>query len=175
MAYLVIAYPDLTKNDFDKIQHYREQNDKLFFKIVDPHFTIVFPIFDMTENEFVNEVRLQATNIEKFSFKIRCSTINKDRFSDHYHAFLVPDEGFSNIVKLHDKMYCDKLRDNLRLDIDFIPHIGIGNSLDKFFCKSMVDEWNSIDFLIAGSISKLTIVKYENDKGITEIENINLK
>jgi len=175
MAYLVIAYPDLTKNDFDKIQRYREQNDKLFFKIVDPHFTIVFPIFDMTENEFINEVRLQATNIEKFSFKIRCSTINKDSFSDHYHAFLVPDEGFSNIVKLHDKIYCDKLKDNLRLDIDFIPHIGIGNSLDKNFCKSMVDEWNRNDFLIAGSVSKLTIVKYENDKGITEMKNINLK
>jgi hypothetical protein len=39
----------------------------------------------------------------------------------------------------------------------------------------MVDEWNSIDFLIAGSVSKLTIVKCENEKGITEIENINLK
>jgi hypothetical protein len=175
MAYLVIAYPELAKNDFDRIQHYREENDKLFFNVVAPHFTIVFPIFGMAENEFINEVRLQVTNIEKFSFKIRCSTINKDSFSHYYHAFLVPDEGFSNIVKLHDKIYSDKLKGNLRLDIDFIPHIGIGNSLDKGFCKSMVDEWNRNDFLIAGSVNKLTIVNYENDKGITEIENINLK
>jgi hypothetical protein len=174
MGYLVLAYPDLTKSDFDKIQHYRELNDKLFFKSVAPHFTIVFPVFDKTETEFINEVKLQVTNVKKFGFNIRCSTINKDSFSEHYHSFLVPDEGFSNIVKLHDKLYCDKLKDNLRLDIDFIPHISIGNSLDKNLCKSMVDEWNRNDFSIAGSVSKLTIVKYENDK-ITEIENINLK
>lgn len=174
MAYLVIAYPDLEKKDFDKIQHYRELNDKLFFKVIAPHFTIVFPVFDKTETEFIDEVKLQATNIEKFNFKIKCSTINKDSFSDHYHSFLVPDEGFSNIIKLHDKLYCDKLKDNLRLDIDFIPHIGIGNSLDKYLCKSMVDEWNKTDFSITGAVTKLTIVKYDNDK-VTEIESINLK
>ncbi|WP_348824418.1 2'-5' RNA ligase family protein [Flavobacterium aestuarii] len=174
MAYLVVAYPELTINDFDKIQKYRELNDKLFFNVVKPHFTIVFPVFDITESEFIDEIKLQANSIEKITFNIKCSTINKDAFSDYYHSFLVPDEGFSRIIRLHDKLYSDKLKDNLRLDIDFVPHIGIGNSLDKHLCKAMVDEWNKNDFSIAGTISELTIVKYEN--GIVEnIEKIRLR
>ncbi|MGB9772354.1 MAG: 2'-5' RNA ligase family protein [Candidatus Kapaibacteriota bacterium] len=173
MAYLVLAYPKLTSDDFTKIQNYRKKNDELFFKIVDPHFTIVFPVFDISEDKFIEEVKQKSTNIAKFDFVIRCATINKDAFNDYFHTFLVPDEGYSKIVKLHDKLYSDKLKDYLRLDIDFIPHIGIGNSKDKNSCKKMVDEWNKKDFSISGKITHLTIVNYENDR-VTKIEEIEL-
>lgn len=86
----------------------------------------------------------------------------------------VPDEGSSRIVKLHDKLYSDKLKDNLRLDLDFIPLIGIGNSQDRHKCKKMVDEWNKEEFELRGTISRLKIVRYENDV-VTTIEEIKLK
>jgi len=57
-------------------------------------------------------------------------------------------------------LYSGSLSNNLRLDIDFVPHIGIGNSLDKYECKGMADEWNAKDFEIKGSISQLSIVNY---------------
>ena len=44
MAYLVLAYPELTSESFDRIQSYRKDNDELFFNVVNPHFTIVFPV-----------------------------------------------------------------------------------------------------------------------------------
>ena len=81
----------------------------------------------------------------------------------------VPDEGYSRIVKLHDK-----LKDNLRLDLDFIPLIGIGNSQDRHKCKKMVDEWNKEEFELRGTISRLKIVRYENDV-VTTIEEIKHK
>lgn len=173
MALLVLAYPQLITNDFDKIQSYRKANDELYFKVVQPHFTIVFPVFDVLEDELVEEVREKASHWSRFNFTIRCATINKDAFSEYFHTFLVPDEGYSQIVKLHDKLYSNKLKDNLRLDIDFVPHIGIGNSIDKFACKKMVDEWNGQEFSISGSITHLTVVKYENDT-VTKIEEIEL-
>lgn len=174
MAYLVLAYPELKSDDFGNIQNYRKDNDELFYKVVKPHFTIVFPVFDSSEEEFVNEVKDKSTTLTKFDFIIRCATINKDAFSDYFHAFLVPDEGYSKIVKLHDKLYRDKLKNNLRLDLDFVPHIGIGNSTDKYACKKMVDEWNGKDFSISGKITHLTIVNYENNT-VTKIEDIELK
>lgn len=174
MAYLVLAYPELTSENFDKIQNYRQGNDELFFNVVNPHFTIVFPVFDISEEEFIREIKDKSAKFKKFDFVIRCATINKDAFSDYFHAFLVPDEGYSKIIKLHDKLYSDKLKNNLRLDIDFVPHIGIGNSIDKFSCKKMVDEWNEKEFFISGKIINLTIVNYDNGL-ITKIEEIELK
>lgn len=172
-AYLLIAYPELANDDFDKIQNYRKHKDELYFSVVKPHFTIVFPVFDIKEDEFIKEVKTQTSNLNGFDFTIRCATISKDTFSEYFHAFLVPDEGFSSIIKIHDKLYSDRLKDNLRLDIDFVPHIGIGNSTNKLLCKKMVDDWNKEEFEIAGTIKQLTVVKYENNT-ITEIENIEL-
>ena len=87
MAYLVIAYPELTSADFAKIQNYREHNDQLYFKVVRPHFTIVYPVFDCNEDEFIKEVKAQTSNLKRFSFAIRCATINKDAFSDFFMSF----------------------------------------------------------------------------------------
>ena len=174
MAYLVLAYPDLSKNDFNLIQAYRKDKDELFFNMVEPHFTVVFPVSDMLRDNFINEVKEKSRNLAKIEFVIRCATISKDAFKDYFHVFLVPDEGYSQIVKMHDQLYSGILKKDLRLDLDFVPHIGIGNSKDKFVCKRMVDAWNEKDFAIGGTISRLTLATYENDS-VTILEEIALK
>jgi hypothetical protein len=175
MAFLVLAYPVLALVDFERIQNFRRDNDELFVKVVEPHFTIVFPVSNLSQEELVREVKDKTKNVTKFRFVIRCSTINKDSFREYYHAFLVPDEGYSKIVKLHDKLYSEKLKNELRLDIDFIPHIGIGNSKDKHLCKKMVDQWNDEDFSLSGEISHLTVVKLQqNTNTILKVDEIEL-
>ncbi len=173
MLYLVLAYPKISKKDFEFIQNYRKANDPKYFKVVDPHFTIVFATSNFTENDFVDEVAKQTNGIQKFDFKIRCATINEDDSHEYYHEFLVPDEGYSQIVKLHDKLYSGAFFDNLRFDIDFIPHIGVGNSTDVHVCKKNVDTLNAQNVFIEGSVDTLDIVAYENNT-ITTIRKIEL-
>jgi hypothetical protein len=174
LAFLVLAYPEIEPSNFELIQVYRRKNDGLFYSIVDPHFTIVFPVFDQTESEFLIEIQHLSKNYYSFDFVLRCSTINKDAFSEYYHAFLVPDEGNSNFIKIHDKLYSEKLKENHRMDLDFIPHIGIGNSKEKMDCKKMVDEWNTNDFAISGTVSCLTVVEFK-DNSIRNIAEIPLE
>lgn len=174
MAYLVISYPELSWSDYNWIQRFRRENDPLYYSVVEPHFTLVFPVFDIEETAFVQEATKLLAGVNKIDFTLRCATINKDAFSDYYHILLVPDEGFSKIVKLHDRLYSGLFKSNLRLDIDFIPHIGIGNSLDKTVCKQWVDDWNSQDFEINGSINQIDIIEYDNNK-VSTVEIIKLK
>ena len=51
--------------------------------------------------------------------------IIKDVFSSLTHLFLVPNEGCSAFVILHDPLYTGSLTDSLRLDIPFISHLTI--------------------------------------------------
>lgn len=134
----------------------------------------MFPAFGLTKEEFCQTAFDTTIGVHKIDFIIRCATINKDSFNDYYHSFLVPDEGYSNIIKLHNKLYSGQLKDKLRLDIDFIPHIGVGNSKDKFVCKKMVDSWNDTHFSIKGTITNLTIVEYNNNK-IIKLQDIELR
>ena len=173
MKYAVISYPKISKIDFDFVQNYRKVNDPKYFSMVDPHITFVFPIPNFSESEFIDEVARQSAGTAKFDFTIRCAMINQDASGEFFHEFLVPDEGYSHIVKLHDKLYSGKFFDNLRFDIDFIPHIGIGNSENVLTCKKNIDDLNSQSLIIEGSVQVLDIVKYENDK-IETVETIEL-
>ncbi|MFC2042711.1 2'-5' RNA ligase family protein [Chloroflexota bacterium] len=173
MALLVVAYPEIAQYDYDEIQAYRLVHDGLYFGVVEPHFTIVFPVFDWDTEAFVVEVSKQARGIQSFDFTLRSAVLNKDAFNDYYHAFLVPDEGYGQIVRLHDQMFADKLFPQRVLTVDFIPHIGIGNSLDPLACLAMVREWNNQDFAISGRVSAVYIINYMDDT-IETIQRIQL-
>jgi hypothetical protein len=167
MSLLVLSYPEISDVDFNWIQNYRKEHDPLFYHVVSPHFTIVFPTFNISEEDFITEIEYQSKNLKSIQFEIKCVVINKDSFLDVYHGLLVPDKGFSDIVKLHDKLYSGKLFPNLRLDVDFIPHIGISNSQDPIECKKRVDELNKSELSINGKIKTLDVVKYENESVTT--------
>ena len=173
MAHLIIAYPKINKEDYRQIQEFRRQND-LYYTVVEPHFTIVFPVFDIGKDLFISEAIKKSRDVQSFDFEIRCATVNKDSFSDYFHLLLVPDKGYSDIVKLHDKCYSGILSKDLRLDIDFIPHIGIANSKDAYTVKKWADEWNSGNFTIAGTICTLTVIDYTENR-VTGLVNIQLE
>lgn len=169
----VVAYPELTVTDYEAIQLFRKEHNSLY-SIIEPHFTIVFAVPDMQPADFIAEVKKQVAEITTIRFCLRCAVINKDFFSNNYDAFLVPDEGHSQIVKLHDKLYSDKLAAHHRYDISYVPHISIANSPDVQVVKGIVDKWNENEFAISGTISSLNIINYEM-RVVTVVEKIILQ
>lgn len=174
MAFGVCAYPHIKETDYDLIQNFRRKNDELYYHVAEPHFSFVFPVEGVDKDRFVSEIVKKSEEVKKIDFEIKCATVNKDAVLDYYHLLLVPDKGYSSVVKLHDKLYSGILAPHLRLDIDFIPHMGIANSKNKFKVKSWADKWNSADFCIKGTIDTLTIVDYTNHI-LTDVKTIGLK
>jgi 2'-5' RNA ligase len=162
MAYLVLAYPELEKFDFEWIQDYRKKNDPLYYTVVDPHITLVFALEVLNRDDFVEEVKKQIKDFNAFDATFNVATINQDHSGKYFHEFLVPDTGYSNIVKLHDRLYADKFANSLRLDIDYIPHIGIGNSEVAQQSKQRVDEINARDISIKGRVASIDIVEHRD-------------
>jgi 2'-5' RNA ligase len=170
---LVVNYPTISAENFAWIQEIRQQEDELNFSAIDPHFTLVFPIIEIDRATLVSHVKRSIQGIQPFEFTIRCAVLANDAFSKYTHVFLVPDEEYSNIVKLHDRLYTGVLMRELRLDIPFIPHIGIANSLDPHHCKRLVDRLNSQQFEIRGRIDRLDIITSQRDL-VESIESVNL-
>ncbi|HUB93565.1 MAG TPA: 2'-5' RNA ligase family protein [Verrucomicrobiae bacterium] len=172
MAFLVITHPEFQQPDFDWIQEYRKQNDRQF-SIVDPHFTLVFAVKDIDRDTFVSEVKQKLEGIAPFHIDLKAATINQDDSGKYFHEFLVPDAGNSEIIKLHDKLYSGILATYRRYDIDFIPHISIGDSEDVEASKSRVEDLNAKDASVRGSISSVDIIEFANGK-VSLIEKLNL-
>ena len=160
MSLLVLAYPQIEAKYFDWIQSIRRDEDEKYFKIVDPHFTLVFPVDGSDEKSFVNHVESVSKKFKEFYFVLRSAQIVKDSFSDYYDVFLVPEEGYRIFIKIHDAFYTGPLKKDLLFDIPFIPHVGIANNTDPEHCKKIADRINSTNLEIVGAINKLSIVRF---------------
>ncbi len=169
----VVSYPDFNEMGYPWIEEYRRLNDD-FYPLLAPHFSFVFPVFDMDDTDFIEEIKTRAEGFGKIDYRIKCAIRNNDLTSDYWHVLLVPDEGFSKVVKLHDTLYAGKLKKYERLDLDFIPHVGIANSTDPKECKRMVDEVNGMDINIRGTINRLDIIQNKGHE-ISTIEVVELR
>lgn len=170
MALLALSYPSISAASREWMQAIRKEYDPNY-AIVAPHFTLVFPTFAFDQQTFCEHLRRQLQGQPPVSFVLRCALVVKDALNEQTHTFLVPDEGFSDIVKLHDRLYCDLLAGELRLDIPFIPHITVASSSDPQVCKRIADEINRQNPLITGSLRVIDIVHFANRR-VTTLEQI---
>lgn len=160
MSLAVVAYPDISQKYRDWIEDIRAAHDELYYRAIEPHFTLVFLVHDFIAEELAQHVRTQCSGFETIRFALRCATCVKDAFSDYMHVFLVPDTGFSSLVRLHDRLYGGPLEHEIRLDIPFIPHIGVGNCRDFTKMKRLADELNREPFSVEGTIQMLDLATY---------------
>jgi 2'-5' RNA ligase len=166
MALLALSYPSISDVNRTLIQAIREQHDPNY-AIVAPHFTLVFPLVDQERALLSEHLHRILQGQEQISFVLRCALVVKDVTGDSTHTFLVPDEGFSDLVKLHDHLYTGFLAEQLRLDIPFIPHITVASSRQPEVCKRVADEINSQNISIRGTIRTVALVEYANNRVMT--------
>jgi hypothetical protein len=159
---LVIARPSWAPGHLERIQAFRAKHDALYNEIVEPHFTLVFTVVGVTARHFITEVELRSAGFYLFEVHLRCATVNKDPFMPMYHTLLVPDEGYSNIVRLHDMRYTGMLHPQLRLDIDFIPHMCIANDPAARRLKPWADLWNAEPFALSSRTHALDVITYRH-------------
>jgi hypothetical protein len=173
MALAVVNYPDFKKADYDWIQGVRRAHDRLFFKVVAPHVPIVFPTDEIAQETLAEHVREQVAGVAPFEVVFRCVILGDPDFMEHAHAFLTPDEGFSEVVRLHDRLYTGPLASELRLDLPFIPHIGIASLPDMEECKQVVDQLNETRFEIRARVEQVTVIGYDG-RQVWTIEEVAL-
>src|SRR5205814_10434354 len=103
MSLAIVGYPQLAQQDAELIRSIRTQHQQLSHSAIAPHFTLVFPQSIISESQLAEHVRKQLAGCHAIQFVLRSSILVKDDSSDSYFVLLVPDEGLSSIVKLHDK------------------------------------------------------------------------
>lgn len=130
-------------------------------KYVMPHLTLIFPTASFTAEELRHELSQLVRGFAPFRVALRSAILMPESASPskHAHIFLVPDEGFGQMVRLHDRLYTGKLASELRLDIPFVPHMTVGADLDLTNAKTIADDLNSSDFEIRFDLNELFIVE----------------
>lgn len=173
MSFVVIAYPKISPEDFKWIQGIRKENDPIMYNVVKPHVTFIFPTIKLNLNELTDHVKNHLNGFEAFPVTFDSTKVIEDDSKTYTHTFLVPSEGFDEITKLHDLLYTDDMTSELRLDIPFVPHIGIGTNLEKAEMDELAKNISDSGKTISGTINELEVCGYDGKK-VTDLFTINL-
>jgi 2'-5' RNA ligase len=165
-----LCYPHIADADREFIDGFRREHDLPFRDVVAPHFTMVFGCSDVPLSLYRRHVATVARSQSVISFSCRYAMIFNVATNDNYSVFLVPDEGYSEISKLHDKFYRGPLAPHLRLDLPYIPHITIATIPDAARIKALCDKLNAAGITIHGQIDAITLCSYDGSK-ITDLES----
>ena len=157
MALPVLAYPGLAPEDRAWIEGIRAAHHPRHASVA-AHFTLVYPVRDLDADAFVADVSRQAAGCARIPFVLRWALPFKDVTGEGTDVFLVPEEGFSALARLHDRLYAGGLTSRLRLDIPTIPHLTVAHGADPQACKRLADALNARPLAIAGSIAALDLV-----------------
>lgn len=163
MANLALIYPEISSEDFAIIHNIRKQHDTKYFDVVEPHITLVFGTDKINADELVKHVRAKLDGTKKFNLRFDSAKLVEDDSKEFYHAFLIPSDGSDEINAIHDILYTGVLECELRNDIPFIPHLGIGTS-NKHEMEELVKQLNETKILIKGAAQKITVVQYDGNK-----------
>lgn len=124
MLHAVVSYPQL---DSGGLKGFRRKYDP-FAGFIAEHLPLVFPV---RVGFKALRAHVQAIATEVRPFEIHIAGLR--RTWDHW-LYLGIEEGYEEIIALHDRLYSGPLLRYLRTDLPFEPHIGIG-----FFGKGPYD------------------------------------
>ena len=161
MDFCAVNYPKICSEGYEWIQSVRREHDHLFFDVIEPHFALVFPTNKVGKSTLIAHITEISARFSPFEAVMRCATLGDPDFMNHAHAFLIPDEGFSDVVRLHDALYTGPLRSELRLELPFVPHIGIASTPHVEECKDIVDCLNAESFEMRAVVDTISIIGYD--------------
>ncbi len=163
MHYVVLAYPDVSRSDYEWIQSIRKQHDKQF-TMVEPHFTIVFPTTKLSESEILEHVKSIRFTLKPLDFTLAKAIVEENVYPKYFQVHLVAAEPIAEIIKLHDLLYVGALASELRTDVPYVPHITIASSEAKDVMQKLADKINSKDINISSKVNKITVSSFDGTK-----------
>ncbi len=150
MYYALVYYPN---NYPIIIDTFRKKYDSRR-KLAKPHITLVFPVdASIGESALVHHLE----SVLKTQISITVSMEGIVRSWDDL-VFLLVKDGKTQINELHDRLYTGVLKSFLHPDIEYVPHITLGNATD-----SNIEEAKNLNIGFGAKLNELTLIKRENE------------
>lgn len=136
-----------------------------------PYFTLLFASLDMDPDAFTKAIRAHARAVHAIRFRLRSALVVPEPVVRRFHVFLIPDEGFGAILKLHDALHVGALKAALRQDSPYLPHITVATTSDYAVARDLALSLNRGGIDIHGRIDALQVERRNGEviKPVAEV------
>jgi hypothetical protein len=156
----VVARPEFAKPELEWLMQLRQTKAH---SSGPPAFTLVFPGAE-SAIDVVKHVEAICAATARIRFSLRSAMIVPEYKTGWYHVFLVPDEGFGAIIRLHDRLHVGPLACCLRSDMPYIPHLTVASTGEFDEARQTMATLNAKDLAITGRIDEVEV--HERDSAV---------
>src|SRR5579862_9910980 len=156
----VVAKPEFGKAELDWLTHLRQRRAH---SAGAPAFTLVFPGAESAK-EVIKQATTACAATSRIRFCLRSAMIVPEHKMGMFHVFLVPDEGFGAIIRLHERLHNGPLACCLRPDTPYIPHVTVASMQAFDAARQTMAVLNAKDLAIAGRIDEIEV--HERDSAV---------
>lgn len=152
----VVAYPSLSPDDHAWLEAVRARHDPQASR-VEAHFTLVFPAVLAVES-LVGAVRDAVAGLGPIPVVLRRFIASRDPVAGGGHVFLLPEEGRTELLALHDRLYAGVLRPHLRADVPFEPHVTVAASPSLEECERITEDLGRTRRRVPGTVQAAEVI-----------------
>lgn len=160
MRLAVVAFPELDPEAVAAVESFRARHDPMAQRI-QAHFTLVFPA-EADALSLAAEIRLVAASSAPVDITLAdiCVSTGIDGRS---YVLLESVGGRPSIEKMHDRLYSGMLADQLRYDVEYVPHVTLAVSEDPEEAARLADSLLTSWSPVSGRIVELVLLDLEHD------------
>ncbi|HWD60634.1 MAG TPA: 2'-5' RNA ligase family protein [Stellaceae bacterium] len=156
----VVARPEFGKAELEWLTHLRQMRAHVAGA---PAFTLVFP-GAQSAPEVIKQVQETCAATARIRFCLRSAMIVPEHGMGMFHVFLVPDEGFGAIIRLHERLHVGPLACCLSPDMPYIPHLTVASTDEFSAARQTMALLNAKDLAISGRIDEIEV--HERDSAV---------
>lgn len=135
-------------------------------RLVEPHFTFVFPFDGLSTDEVVAHALDVATDASRIPFRLSRAAAMRDLLGSGSHVFLLPSLGDAEIRTLHSQFYSGVLGPKRHPTAVFVPHVTVAAFERHEDAERTAASLGSFD--ITGMLSAVHVVDFDGTR-VTEL------
>lgn len=176
MTLVVLGRPRLKAADAAWITALRDRHGTgLADHGIGPHVTLVFPTDTTDATTATGHLAVVAGETPPLALAFRCALPVLDPDSGATYVYLVPDEGFSALVRLHDRLYSGPFAEALRLDLPYIPHVTLARITEAKLARALADDLNSQEPEIHARLETVELFRLDGKQAARRLAELALR
>ncbi len=131
-------------------------------RMVEPHFTFVFPFDGLSADEVLSHVQTVASEASPIPFRLSQAAAVRDPFGPRSHLFLLPDEGVDDMRALHARLYTGLLAQQRHPTAQYAPHVTVGAFVEHAAAELAAEALGVVN--IQGKIDSVLIADFDGKR-----------
>jgi 2'-5' RNA ligase len=163
MPLAIVTFPEIPADERVWIEELRKTHLSAPEADVAPHVTLVFPAEIANDENLLMHMFGACGSTQPIDARFCIAAPMADPLNGGWTVQLLPDQGLSKLMRLHNFLYTGPIAEHLNLDVPYVPHLTLARTATGPQANALCEELNSNVIEVEARFSTVDILAIDGD------------